>query len=103
MHNVQVWERERLESSMAQIDVLFQIMCERNAADLLLSVGVKPCLKISGDIVQLEDFGEVSPEEAEVVLMEIMPERNKEEFAKLNDTDFAYELEEHINLSHRRF
>jgi twitching motility protein PilT len=59
----------------------------------MLSVGIKPCFKISGDIVQLEEFGEVSAHEAEAVLSEIMPERNKEEFALINDTDFAYELE----------
>ena len=77
---------------MAQIDILFQVMCERGASDLLLTPGVKPCLKISGDIVQLEEFGEVSPEESESVLTEFMPERNREEFKQLNDTDFAYEL-----------
>ena len=77
---------------MAQIDVLFQLMVERGASDLLLSVGIKPCFKLSGDIVQLEDFGEVSPDEITMVLTEIMPERNLEEFNKINDTDFAYEL-----------
>jgi twitching motility protein PilT len=77
---------------MPQIDILFQTMVERKAADLMISVGSKPCLKISGDITPLDDFGEVSPEDAEAVLSEIMPERNREEFAKINDTDFAYEL-----------
>src|SRR5438046_1512311 len=77
---------------MAQIDILFQMMVERKAADLMLTVGSKPCLKISGDITPLEDLGVVSPEDAEGVLTEIMPERNKEEFHKINDTDSAYEL-----------
>jgi twitching motility protein PilT len=77
---------------MPQIDILFQTMVERKAADLMLTVGSKPCLKISGEITPLEDFGDVSPEDAEAVLGEIMPERNREEFAKINDTDFAYEL-----------
>src|SRR6266550_1200755 len=78
---------------MAQIDILFQTMVERKAADLMLSVGSKPCLKISGEITPLEDFGEVSVEDAEGVLYEIMPERNREEYQKINDTDFAYELQ----------
>ena len=77
---------------MAQIDVLFQMMVERKASDLMLSPGIKPCFKISGDIVQLEEFGDVSAEESQVVISEIMPDRNKEEFARTNDTDFAYEL-----------
>src|SRR5438876_422796 len=75
---------------MAQIDILFQTMCERKAADLMLSVGAKPCLKISGDITPLEDFGEVSVEDAEGVLFEIMPERNREEFQKINDIEFVH-------------
>ncbi len=77
---------------MAQIDVLFQTMVERKASDLMLAVGMKPCLKISGDITPLEDFGEVSPDDAIAVLTEIMPERNREEYAQISDTDFAYEL-----------
>src|SRR5579862_227766 len=77
---------------MAQIDILFQLMLERGASDLMISVGVKPCFKISGDIAQLEEFGEVSAEEAEMVLSEIMPQRNRDEFKETNDTDFAYEL-----------
>jgi len=79
-------------SLMPQIDVLFQTMVERKAADLMLSVGSKPCLKISGEITPMEEFGDVTPDDAEGVLFEIMPERNKEEFLKINDTDFAYEL-----------
>jgi twitching motility protein PilT len=77
---------------MSQIDVLFQAMVERKAADLMISVGSKPCLKISGEITPMDEFGEVTPEDAESVLLEIMPERNREEFQKINDTDFAYEL-----------
>ena len=77
---------------MAQIDVLFQTMVEKKAADLMITVGAKPVLKISGEITYLDDFGEVSAEDADAVLSEIMPERNREEFAKINDTDFAYEL-----------
>ncbi|HEY3324423.1 MAG TPA: PilT/PilU family type 4a pilus ATPase [Planctomycetota bacterium] len=77
---------------MAQIDLLFQKMIEKKAADLMISVGSKPCLKISGDIAPLDEFGAVSEADAEMVLSEIMPARNKEEFQRINDTDFAYEL-----------
>lgn len=77
---------------MAQIDVLFQAMVERKAADLMLSVGAKPAFKVSGEITYLDEFGEVTPEDAQTVLYEIMPIRNREEYDKINDTDFAYEL-----------
>src|SRR5476649_1985287 len=77
---------------MPQLDVLFMAMIERKAADLMLAVGARPVLKISGEITYLDEFGEVSPEDAQVVFYEIMPDRNREEFDKINDTDFAYEL-----------
>lgn len=77
---------------MPQIDILFQVLCERGGSDLMISPGINPCLKVSGDIVQLEDFGVVPPEEAEMVLCEFMPERNRQEFQETNDTDFGYEL-----------
>lgn len=77
---------------MAQIDVLFQLMVERGASDLLLSVGINPCFKLSGDIVQLEEFGTVSADEINMVLTEIIPERNLAEFNQIHDTDFAYDL-----------
>jgi twitching motility protein PilT len=77
---------------MAQIDVLFQAMVERKAADLMISVGAQPAFKVSGEITYLEDFGVVSADDAQVVLQEIMPERNRKEFEQINDTDFAYEL-----------
>ena len=51
----------------------FQAMVERKAADLMISVGAKPCLKISGEITPMDEFGEVTPEDAESVLLEIMP------------------------------
>ncbi|MCY3022539.1 MAG: type IV pilus twitching motility protein PilT [Planctomycetota bacterium] len=77
---------------MAQLDILFHTMLERKASDVILTVGSKPCLKIAGDIAPLEEFGEVSPEDAECVLHEVMPERSRQEFEQTNDTDFAYEV-----------
>src|SRR5258708_1030773 len=77
---------------MAQIDVLFQAMVERNSSDLILTARAKPVFKVSGEITYLEEFGEVTAEDAQAVFYEIMPARNREEFDKINDTDFAYEL-----------
>jgi len=77
---------------MAEINVLFQSMVERKAADLMLTPGAKPCLKISGEITPLEEYDILTPEATQAILTEFMPERNREEFSKINDTDFAYEL-----------
>lgn len=78
---------------MAQMDVLFRIMVEKGASDLHLCTGQVPMLRLHGDIVPIEGMGVVSGQDSMNVLSEIMPEKNKEEFDKLRDTDFAYELE----------
>ncbi len=78
---------------MAQMDVLFRIMVEKEASDLHICTGQVPMLRLHGDIVSIEDMGVVSASDAESVLSEIMPEKNKQEFADCNDTDFAYALE----------
>lgn len=78
---------------MAQIDVLFQLMVEKGASDLHLCTGQVPIIRESGDMVPLDArFGVVSAADAEKVLSEIMPEKNKKEFAETHDTDFAYEI-----------
>jgi twitching motility protein PilT len=77
---------------MPQIDVLFKMMMEKGSSDLHLSTGQVPMLRISGDMVPVEGMGVVSARDAEMVLTEIMPQRNREEFAETRDTDFSYEL-----------
>ncbi len=79
---------------MPQIDVLFKMMLEKGSSDLHLSTGQVPMLRISGDMVPVEGMGVVSARDAEMVLSEIMPQRNREEFNETCDTDFAYELKD---------
>ena len=78
---------------MAQIDALFRIMVEQGSSDLHLSTGQVPMLRSSGEMVPIEGMGVVSPQDAEMVLKEIMPAKNVKEFDETRDTDFAYELE----------
>jgi len=78
---------------MAQLDILFKAMVERGASDLHLSTGEKPILRISGTLTRIEEMGEVTNADAQKVLYEIMPEKNRREFEELHDTDFAYSLE----------
>lgn len=78
---------------MAQMDVLFRYMCENGCSDLHLCTGSKPMVRQSGDMVPIEDMGVVSGQDAEMVLREIMPPKNIDEFENVRDTDFCYELE----------
>jgi twitching motility protein PilT len=75
------------------IDRLFRLMCERGASDLHLCVGMPPLVRKDGEIQPLEPESSPLTDEAVVALLEpIMPPKNRDEFSRRHDTDFAYEI-----------
>jgi twitching motility protein PilT len=70
---------------------LLDLMIKERASDLHLSSDFDPCLRLDGDIVPVRGFGKLSPTRLEAMLWSITPAKNREEFEKLHDTDFAYE------------
>lgn len=78
-----------------QMDQLFHRMAEMGASDLHLSVSMPPMVRKDGKMKQLGE-GEVAltPDYMRDLLTSIMPAKNQEEFARRNDTDFAYEIKE---------
>ncbi len=75
------------------IDKLFHEMCAIKASDLHISVGMPPLVRKDGEICSLNDGAAVlSPEEVVSLLEPIMPEKNRAEFERRHDTDFAYEI-----------
>jgi twitching motility protein PilT len=78
--------------STAEIDALFRLMIESRASDLHVSVGSPPIFRVDGEIRPLSDRPLLGPADTERILWPIAPERNREEFQRRNDTDFAYEI-----------
>ena len=75
------------------IDRLFRLMCETKASDLHLSVGMKPLVRKDGEIKVLDESAPVFDAQSIWAMLEpIIPERNREEFDRRHDTDFAYEI-----------
>jgi twitching motility protein PilT len=75
------------------IDRLFTLMCEQGASDLHLCVGMPPLVRKDGSMQMLELGAPPLDAAAMTSLLEpIMPAKNREEFARRHDTDFAYEL-----------
>jgi twitching motility protein PilT len=75
------------------IDRLFKLMCEAKASDLHLSVGMKPLVRKDGEIKVLDESAPVFDSGSMWTMLEpIIPERNREEFGRRHDTDFAYEI-----------
>jgi len=74
------------------IDALLTKMVESRASDMHLTGGEPVCFRIDGDIVRIES-PPLAPRYMQELLLPIIPERNRREFVKINDTDFAYEVE----------
>ncbi len=76
-----------------KMDALFYKMAEMRASDLHLSVSIPPMVRVDGKMALLQEGLEpVTTEVLEDLLHSIMPERNREEFERRHDTDFAYEI-----------
>ena len=83
----------RVRVGAPPIDRLFHMMFEAKASDLHLSVGMKPLVRKDGEIKVLDESAPAfDPESMWEMLDPIMPERNREEFERRHDTDFAYDI-----------
>jgi twitching motility protein PilT len=77
----------------APIDRLFHTMVAAGASDLHLTVSSPPLIRKDGQMKPLEADGSIlEPDDMVRLLDPIMPEKNREEFARRHDTDFAYEI-----------
>jgi len=75
------------------IDRLLKAMTQKGASDLHLSTGMTPIIRLHGEMQPLEaSIPPLGDAMLRQVLMPITPTRNREEFARRNDTDFAYEI-----------
>jgi twitching motility protein PilT len=67
-------------------------MIQSGASDFHFCTAVRPILRLDGDIVPIDGAEESKDEDILRMLEEIMPEKNRVEFADCNDTDWAYEI-----------
>jgi twitching motility protein PilT len=74
------------------IDRLLGIMLEKKASDLHITTAATPLLRVDGEMVPIAGEPVFTPESMTRTLMPIVPERNREEFERTHDSDFAYEL-----------
>ena len=83
---------ESSDSSAALMDRLLRVLVEQSGSDLHLRVGEPPILRRHGEMVRIEGEATLDNTRIETMLGSIMPDRNRKEFAELNDTDFAHEI-----------
>lgn len=76
---------------MATIDELFKLMVDQGASDLHLSSGAPPFLRLHGNMVPL-NYRELSNQEVQGLLFEILSEKQKKAFVEKWELDCAYTL-----------
>jgi twitching motility protein PilT len=75
------------------IDRLFHRLVGEGASDLHMSSGEVPMIRKDGDMQRLSGESALSAEELFALLAPIIPETNRAQFEKEDDTDFAYAIE----------
>ena len=84
---------------MAEMDHFLALAVERGASDLHMSTGVRPMLRIHGEMTAAaESVAPLTAERITELMGDIVPGRNREELHASGDTDFAYELEGHARF-----
>lgn len=79
-------------ASTKEIDELLMRMLEMKASDLHVSSHAPPMVRVDGSMLAVPGGQRMSPEQVQRMVWPIVPPRNREEFEKTHDTDFAYEL-----------
>jgi len=79
-------------TARAAMDNLLRQLVDQSGSDLHLRCGEPPILRRHGEMMRLEEQAPLDDTTLMRMLHVIMPERNRNEYAELNDTDFAYEI-----------
>lgn len=74
----------------SQLDQLIQAVTEQGASDLHISVGHKPTIRVSGELIPLVNFPELKGPDTEGLLFELLTPDNKKIFLEKKDLDFSY-------------
>jgi twitching motility protein PilT len=78
---------------MARIDAFLKLGLDQDCSDIHLAVGVPPMLRMHGDLLPIK-FRDLTGEELETYIDEILTTNQKKTFATGSDLDFSYKTED---------
>jgi len=78
---------------MARIDAFLKLGLAQGCSDVHLAVGVPPMLRMNGDLMPIK-FRDLSNNELETYLLEILTNKQKDRLNEGHDLDFSYVGEE---------
>jgi len=82
---------DQYKAAEQRLSDLLRALVKSGSSDLHLRVGEPPLFRTHGEIAR-QKGGPISPEVLSLLLLSIMPERNRGEWKENGDTDFAYEI-----------
>jgi twitching motility protein PilT len=81
------------KAAAPEIEGFFAVQLAMKASDMHISADVVPMVRKDGEMVPMEGFRDaLKAVDTERILAEMMPEKNRKEFERRHDTDFAYEF-----------
>ena len=96
IEDINFGSKEAAEGSISKgqnpIDGLLREMVQMKASDMHLTVGQPVIYRVHGDIARVSQ-DPITPEMMRQFVLPTMPKRNQDEFSRINDTDYAYELQ----------
>ncbi len=77
-----------------KLDPLLKRLVAEGGSDLHLTAGYRPRWRIDGEMREIADAKVLGDVQVFDLLEPAMPERNREQFLDINDTDFAYSVQD---------
>ncbi|PKL37057.1 type IV pili twitching motility protein PilT [Candidatus Peregrinibacteria bacterium HGW-Peregrinibacteria-1] len=78
---------------MYKLAKIFRTAVKYRASDIYISTGVKPTLRINGDLVSIGEHPELTKKMAEEYLLEMLTPNQKQFFEQNLDLDFSVEID----------
>lgn len=75
---------------MILIDDLIKIAIDRHASDLHITVGLPPILRVDGQLVPIEGYNKLNPDDVRLIVLPIIPKNKTGDLNSKGDADFAY-------------
>ncbi|MDA1061232.1 MAG: type IV pilus twitching motility protein PilT [bacterium] len=78
---------------MYKLEKIFRTAAQYQASDIFISTGIKPVLRINGDMIIIQEHAVLTKKLAEEYLLEILTPEQKKQFEQSLDIDFSMEIE----------
>ena len=74
------------------IPELLEVVLERGASDLHLTVGTPPTIRLNGDLIRLDDYADLTARDLQGMIYAILPQKMRERLEQELELDMSYSL-----------